>query len=110
MGSLIEDLKKLKPEFRNEFDNYIQKVKIENREELSNLHSTISSLRDQLESTKFKTKDLVQRAVSNKTDEINQLKLTISELRVQLENLKFEKQKAILIFLLFISFNTDLIL
>ena len=30
MGSLIEDLKKVKPEFRNEFDNYIQKVKLEN--------------------------------------------------------------------------------
>ena len=37
MGNLIEDLKKTKPEFRSEFDTYIQQVKLENREELSNL-------------------------------------------------------------------------
>ena len=63
MGDIIEDLKKSKPEFRSEFNDYIQQVKLENREELSNLHSTISSLREQLESSRFTTQDLVQKAV-----------------------------------------------
>ena len=92
MGNIIEDLKKSKPEFRSEFDTYIQKVKLENREELSNLHSTIGSLREQLEKSKFVTKELVQKAISDKSDEINQLKQTISELRLQLERIKFEKK------------------
>ena len=48
MGNIIEDLKKSKPEFRSEFNDYIQQVKLENREELSNLHSTISSLENNL--------------------------------------------------------------
>ena len=93
MGRIIEDLKKSKPEFRSELDSYIQQVKLENSEELTNLHSTISSLREQLESSKFNTQDLVQQAIFNKSDEINQLKSTISELRLQLEKLKFEKKK-----------------
>ena len=58
MGNIIEDFKKSKPEFRSELDSYIQQVKLENSEELSNLHSTINSLREQLESSKFNTKDL----------------------------------------------------
>ena len=73
-------------------DTYIQQVKLENREELSNLHSTIASLREQLENSKFVTGELVQNVVSNKSDEINQLKSTISELRIQLEKQKFEKR------------------
>ena len=77
MGRIIEDLKKSKPEFRSELDSYIQQVKLENSEELTNLHSTISSLREQLESSKFNAQDLVQQAIFNKSDEINQLKSTI---------------------------------
>ena len=61
MGNIIEDLKKSRPEFKSEFNDYIQQVKLENREELSNLHSTISSLREQLEKSKFASKDLVQK-------------------------------------------------
>ena len=30
MGNIIEDLKKSKPEFRSEFNDYIQQVKLEN--------------------------------------------------------------------------------
>ena len=70
MGNIIEDLKKSRPEFRSEFNDYIQQVKLENREELSNLHSTISSLGNSLKALKFASKDLVQKAISNKSDEI----------------------------------------
>ena len=88
MGNIIEDLKKSKPEFRSEFNDYIQQVKLENREELSNLHSTINSLESNLKVLKFVTKDLIQKAISDKSDEISQLKSTISELRIQLRKTK----------------------
>ena len=73
MGNLIENLKKSKPDFRSELDTYIQQVKLENREELSNLHSTIASLREQLESSKFVTGELMQKAISDKSDEIKSI-------------------------------------
>ena len=70
MGNLIENLKKSKPDFRSELDTYIQQVKLENREELSNLHSTIASLREQLENSKFVTGELVQNVVPIKVTKL----------------------------------------
>ena len=60
-----------------------------------NLHSTINSLRDQLESEKFLKKQDIQKAVSQTTEEIKQLQLTITEQRNELEKIKFEKKEAI---------------
>ena len=81
MGSFINRLLKDEPAFSAEFNNYIQEIKLENNEEIINLHSTINSLRQQLEENKFQTNKSIQKAVLQKTEEIKQLQLTISEQR-----------------------------
>ena len=43
MGNLIDKLKKDKPAFLVEFNDFVQKIRLENNDELVNLHSTISS-------------------------------------------------------------------
>ena len=54
MGSFINRLLKDEPAFSAEFNNYIQEIKLENNEEIINLHSTINSLRQQLEEISFR--------------------------------------------------------
>ena len=53
MGNFIDRLKKEQPAFLAEFNDFVQKVRLENNDELVNLHSTISSLREQLENEQF---------------------------------------------------------
>ena len=64
MGNFLEKLRNTDPAFQAEFNDYIQEIKLENNNELVNLHSTISSLRDQLESEKFAKNQDIQKAVS----------------------------------------------
>ena len=85
MGNTIDKYSKSDPVFKAEFSEYIQNIKLENQDEHDNLYKTISSLRDQLDDSKFTLKNNVQEAVSSKNDEINQLKSTITELRYQLD-------------------------
>ena len=93
MGNLIDKLKKEKPAFLVEFNEFVQKIKLENNDELVNLHSTISSLREQLENQQFLKNKEIQDAILQTADEIKQLQLTITEQRNQLDKLKFEKKK-----------------
>ena len=95
MGNLIDKLKKEKPAFLVEFNEFVQKIKLENNDELVNLHSTISSLREQLENQQFLKNKEIQDAILQTADEIKQLQLTITEQRNQLDKLKFEKKEAI---------------
>ena len=83
MGNFLEKLRNTDPAFQAEFNDYIQEIKLENNNELVNLHSTINSLRDQLESEKFSKNQDIQKAVSQRTEEIKQLQLTITEQRNQ---------------------------
>ena len=91
----IDKLKKEKPAFLVEFNEFVQKIKLENNDELVNLHSTISSLREQLENQQFLKNKEIQDAILQTADEIKQLQLTITEQRNQLDKLKFEKKEAI---------------
>ena len=95
MGNSIDKYSKNDPIFKAEFTEFIQNIKLENQDEHQNLHQTISSLRDQLDESKFTLKNNVQEAISSKNDEINQLKSTITELRYQLDKAQYEKKSAI---------------
>ena len=75
MGSFINRLLKDEPAFSAEFNNYIQEIKLENNEEIINLHSTINSLRQQLEENKFQTNKLIQQAVLQKPRKLNNYNL-----------------------------------
>ena len=79
-------------------NDFVQKIKLENNDELINLHSTISSLRDQLENQQFLKNKEIQESIHQTADEIKQLQLTITEQRNQLDKLKFEKKEAIALF------------
>ena len=71
-------------------DTYIQQVKLENREELSNLHSTIASLREQLENSKFVTGEA--KFGSIKVTKLINLNQQSRELRIQLEKQNLKKK------------------
>ena len=71
MGNSIDKYSKNDPVFKAEFSEYIQNIKLENQDEHNNLYKTISSLRDQLDESKFTLKNNVQEAISSKNDEIN---------------------------------------
>ena len=93
MGNSIDKYSKNDPIFKAEFSEYIQNLKLENQDEHDNLYKTISSLRDQLDESKFTLKNNVQEAISSKNDEINQLKSTITELRYQLDKAHLKKKQ-----------------
>ena len=88
MGNSIDKYSKNDPIFKAEFSEYIQNLKLENQDEHDNLYKTISSLRDQLDESKFALKNNVQEAISSKNDEINQLKKTPKNLL----NLNFNEE------------------
>ena len=92
MGRLIDKYKKIDPDFKFEFNSYLQKLISQNELEKNGLYETINSLRQQFEELNSKKNREIQKVLSDKNDEITNLKSSITALREVLEHTTFDTQ------------------
>lgn len=78
-----------------QLDSFVQKLQRSHSQEKSNLHETITLLRQQLDETKKNQKELEQAAIVANNLEIKNLRETVVEVRAALESVEFEKKEAI---------------
>ena len=95
MGRLIDKYKKIDPDFKFEFNSYLQKLISQNELEKNGLYETINSLRQQFEELNSKKNREIQKVLSDKNDEITNLKSSITALREVLEHTTFDARDSI---------------
>ena len=95
MGRLIDKYKKMDPDFKFEFNSYLQELKSQNELEKNGLYETINSLRQQFEELNYKKNREIQKVLSDKNGEITNLKASITELREVLEHTTFDARDSI---------------
>ena len=80
---------------RFEKDAAVQKAIQRSADEIQQLKSTATSLRDELENLRFEKDAAVQQAIQRSTDEIAQLKNTAGNLRDELESAQYQLEEEV---------------